>query len=146
MIYYIGRYIPDGSLLVECLAEDHDHWSTGCLTDSAAIYNYQPIASQKSPDPLGLIAVSPDGNTIAYVGATQASFRPPAPPTSSICYYSNIDDWNFTYHEMPGFIVFGINTINFLQFKTSSDLYLASATEGWAKHHFKYQQPIVKIR
>jgi hypothetical protein len=63
--------------------------------------------------PSGDIAVSPDGNTIAYFGHSPVDGSP------SICYYHNIDGVNYSFHyvvfpALPGTSPEDFNSLQFI--------------------------------
>ena len=114
-IYYVGRWQGDGSRHIHCMIDNGGgRWKT-VSPSYAADYRGQPISTQVQASIDGVIAVSPDGNTIAYTG------------NSAVYYYTNIDNVNYTYYEFVGTLPAGFHPhFNSLQFLTDTDLFYVS--------------------
>ena len=130
-IYFVANYIPNSSKWIYCLVDDGSSWNTVSPSYSADYDGSAPIGSQTQSLPDGNIAVSPDGNTIAYFGNVIG------PATGFVFYYTNIDNINYTYHSM---LVSGLSTgNNSLQFTSNTDLYSISLYDANV-HHYKFQE------
>ncbi len=89
-VFYVGQ--ESGSAQrIHALVDNAGSWSTVSPSHSANIYNGQPLSNQVQP--LGTdIAVSPNGQNIAYIGADRRVY-----------YYKDISGgWNFSYHKTYG--------------------------------------------
>ncbi len=124
-LYYVGLYA--GSYNIYCIIDNGGSSATVSPSWSADIYNGQPINAQIQSDPTGQIAVSPDGNTIAYFGKL---------PDLYLCYYTNIDGVDFSFNRNENAII----TVgdNSLQFISNTDMYYI-CRDGTVRY-FKYQE------
>lgn len=85
-IYFTGLK-PDGSTWIYCLIDGGSRWDIQSPSYSAVSHG-APLTNQVESYFLGQVAVSPDGRTIAYVGANQLIF-----------YFKMIDSWNYSFHS-----------------------------------------------
>ena len=134
IIYYVARYLPMSDDRIHCMVQEPGGaWHTNSPSYEATTTGTS-LTEQPASDPNGYIAVSPDGNTIAYIGVQNSSGL----LQKVICYFTNIDDVAYSFQKMAGFAVPGIASIlTSLQFRDSADLYFASLA---GVHDFKYQE------
>ena len=142
-IYFVGLWTPDPSQLwVYCIIEYAEH-SFGTVSPTwSAVGNGFPISNQLQPDRSGNIAVSPDGNTIAYFGLSinHVPGHPFLPPTVYVCYYYSTDGENYLFNIVPSAVGLTAAFGDALQFTSNTDLYCGSNSTGQIVHHFKWQE------
>lgn len=133
-IYFVGSG-TGGDLSVYMLLDAGGSWGFLSLANNAYSVYGQPLSGidAQSPPIFGQIAVSPDGNTIAYFGSAQ-----------TICYYS-FDGVNYYFNNMQ-YTNWG-DTVgdNSLQFIDNDDLYYIassdySTTNDFVVHHYAFQE------
>jgi len=130
MIYYVCLYI-DGSNFIDCIIDDGSAtWDGVSPSFSAAEFFGQSLGSQAQSDSNGYIAVSPDGNTIAYLGTAGT------PVESYVYYFQNIAG-EYQYKNMG---LENQNLGNSLQFMSSTDFYFIAINSAGYIAHFKFQQ------
>jgi hypothetical protein len=127
-IYFVGTSLINGTHYIHCLTNFSNSlsWDTVSPSFSAAIYNGQPLGSQLQSNFLGEIAVSPDGNTIAFFAET---FMVGGMPTKRVAFFHNINGWNFSYNlirQTYGSHFFPSGDNNSLQFKSNNEMFFIS--------------------
>ena len=120
-VYFVGNSIYGDSLYIFGLMTNGIGWAILAPSYYAESAGY-PISSQVSSDASGDIAVSPDGNTIAYWGRKE--FEIP------YIIYIQFDGVRYNYYEFKAaFAAEPGNTLNSLQFTNSGDLYYINERE-----------------
>ena len=129
IIYYVARYLPLDDDLIHCMVQEPDgSWNTNSPSYEAAASG-SPVGSQIRSDPAGNIAVSPDGNTIAYFGKAPSPF---------IFYFSYIDGLNYSYHSIVlSGLAIGDNS---LQFTDANYMYYISSWYDGRVHRLTIQE------
>jgi len=132
-IYYIGAELNNGGVYrIHALIDDNGTWSTVSPSHSAEIFNGQSLSMQATPSGSSEIAVSPDGQNIAYIT-----------DNNSVYYYKNLNGgWNFGYNRTFGTPP-NIAAANSLQYIDNENLFfVAIANNAGDKkvHYYKYQK------
>ena len=95
--------------------------------------SYMGSGNQVPPNDLGQIAVSPDGNTIAYFTGLSHD--------ELICYYSYIDGVNYAFNNMPVPDTWEVEGTGTLQFISPDDLFYISIMPYFnGVHHYKFEE------
>jgi len=131
-IYFIAQSLVDGSNWAYCLVDDGTPtWALVNIKGSVDIS--EPSASQYQSDPVGSIAISPDGTTVAYIGVVETTAFTHLSANIVGVFYYTFDGRSYYYNTTAKQNL--LARVNSLQFTGTSDLYYINGPDNSVYHN-----------